>query len=144
MATLRADPPIGQASTLRRVQSADLRYLVVNDLQSAIAAAALKTPIQIVLDDIHWADHATLLAVRSLTAGLAGAPVLWVLATRAGAGGPAVGPTVNMLEHDGAGCCGWAPSGRPRWPTSLPTSCARKRMRRCSVWPTRRTATRSW
>ena len=101
MATLRADPPIGQASTPRRVQSADLRYLVVNDLQSAIAAAALKTPIQIVLDDIHWADHATLLAVRSLTTGLAGAPVLWVLATRAGAGGPAVGPTVNMLEHDG-------------------------------------------
>ena len=102
MATLRADPPIGQASTLRRVHSADLRYLVVNDLQAAIAAAALKTPIQIVLDDIHWADHATLLAVRSLTAGLAGAPVLWVLATRAGAGGPAVATTVNLLERDGA------------------------------------------
>ena len=102
MATLRADPPIGQASTLRRVHSADLRYLVVNDLQAAIAAAALKTPIQIVLDDIHWADHATLLAVRSLTAGLAGAPVLWVLATRAGAGGPAVATTVSLLERDGA------------------------------------------
>jgi DNA-binding CsgD family transcriptional regulator/ribosomal protein S28E/S33 len=102
MATLRADPPIGQASTLRGVHSADLRYLVVNDLQSAIAAAALKTPIQIVLDDLHWADHATLLAVRSLTAGLSGAPVLWVLATRAGAGGPAVATTVSLLERDGA------------------------------------------
>ena len=102
MATLRADPPIGQASTLRRVHSADLRYLVVNDLQAAIGAAAVKTPIQIVLDDIHWADHATLLAVRSLTTGLAGAPVLWVLATRTGAGGPAVGTTVNLLERDGA------------------------------------------
>ncbi|BBZ39455.1 helix-turn-helix transcriptional regulator [Mycobacterium conspicuum] len=102
MATLRADPPIGQASTLRRVHSADLRYLVVNDLQAAIGAAAAKTPIQIVLDDIHWADHATLMAVRSLTTGLAGAPVLWVLATRTGAGGPAVGTTVNLLHHDGA------------------------------------------
>jgi DNA-binding CsgD family transcriptional regulator/ribosomal protein S28E/S33 len=106
MATLRADPAIGQASTLRRVGagsgSADLRYLVVHDLQAAIGAAALKAPIQIVLDDIHWADHATLLAVRSLTAGLAGAPVLWVLATRAGAGGPAVATTVSLLERDGA------------------------------------------
>ena len=100
------DPPIGQASTLRRVGagsgSADLRYLVVHDLQAAIGAAALKAPIQIVLDDIHWADHATLLAVRSLTADLAGAPVLWVLATRAGAGGPAVATTVSLLERDGA------------------------------------------
>jgi DNA-binding CsgD family transcriptional regulator/ribosomal protein S28E/S33 len=106
MATLRADPAIGQASTLRRVGagsgSADLRYLVVHDLQAAIGTAALKAPIQIVLDDIHWADHATLLAVRSLTAGLAGAPVLWVLATRAGAGGPAVATTVSLLERDGA------------------------------------------
>lgn len=106
MATLRADPPIGQASTLRRVGvgsgSADLRYLVVHDLQAAIGAAALKAPIQIVLDDIHWADHATLLAVRSLTAGLAGAPVLWVLATRAGAGGPAVATTLSLPERDGA------------------------------------------
>ncbi len=101
-ATLRADPPIGHVSTLRRVHSADLRYLVVNDLQAAIGTAAMTTPIQILLDDFHWADHATLLAVRSLTTGLAGAPVLWVLATRAGGVGPAVASTVNQLERDGA------------------------------------------
>jgi DNA-binding CsgD family transcriptional regulator len=102
MATLHADPPIGQAATLHRVESADLRYLVVQDMQAAIGAAAVQTPIAIVLDDLHWADHATLLAVRSLTAALADAPVLWVLATRTGAGGPAVGTTVNVLERDGA------------------------------------------
>jgi DNA-binding CsgD family transcriptional regulator/ribosomal protein S28E/S33 len=102
MATLRADPPIGHASALRRVKSADLRYLVVQDMQAAIGAAAVQTPIAIVLDDLHWADHATLLAVRSLTAALADAPVLWVLASRTGAGGPAVGATVNVLERDGA------------------------------------------
>jgi predicted ATPase len=102
MATLRADPPIGQASALRRLHAADLRYLVVHELQSAIGAEAARQPIQIVLDDIHWADHATLLAVRSLTAGLAQVPVLWVLATRSGAGGPAVGTTVSLLERGGA------------------------------------------
>ncbi len=102
MATLRADPPVGSASVLRRVNSADLRYLVVQDLQAAIGAATAQTPLEIVIDDIHWADHATLLAIRSLTAGLANAPVLWVLAARTGAGGPAVGTTVSLLERDGA------------------------------------------
>lgn len=102
MATLHADPPIGQASALRSVKSADLRYLLVQDMQAAIRAAASQTPIAIVLDDLHWADHATLLAVRSLTAALADAPVLWVFATRTGAGGPALGTTVNVLVHDGA------------------------------------------
>jgi DNA-binding NarL/FixJ family response regulator len=102
MATLRADPPIGHASVLRRVNSADVRYLVLQELQAAIGAAATQTPLQIVIDDIHLADHATLLAIRSLTAGLATAPVLWVLAARAGAGAPAVGTTVSLLERDGA------------------------------------------
>src|SRR5262249_13199479 len=59
-ATLHADPPIGQASALRRLHAADLRYLVVQELQSALGAAAARQPIQIVLDDLHWADHATL------------------------------------------------------------------------------------
>src|ERR1700744_3845064 len=67
MATLRADPPVGDAEGLRRLGgSADLHYWVVNDLRDAINAAAEKTPLVIVLDDIHWADSGTLLALRSL------------------------------------------------------------------------------
>ena len=42
MATLRADPPVGDADALRRLgASADLRYWVVHDLQNAIHGAAL-------------------------------------------------------------------------------------------------------
>ncbi|MGO9380752.1 MAG: helix-turn-helix transcriptional regulator [Mycobacterium sp.] len=102
MATLQADPPIGHAAALPRLDSVDSRYLVVNELQAAISAAAAQTPIQIVIDDLHWADHATVLAVRSLAAGLASAPVSWVLAARTGAGGPDVATTINSLERDGA------------------------------------------
>ena len=41
MATLRADPPVGDAEALRRLgSSADLRYWVVHDLADAIHAAA--------------------------------------------------------------------------------------------------------
>src|ERR1700741_2375124 len=67
MATLRANPPVGDAEALRRLgSSADLRYWVVHDLADAIGAAAAQTPLGIVLQDIHWADNGTLLALRSL------------------------------------------------------------------------------
>src|ERR1700741_2638554 len=67
MATLRADPPVGDVEALRRLGgSEDLRYWVVRDLADAIGAAAARTPLAIVLEDIHWADNGTLLALRAL------------------------------------------------------------------------------
>lgn len=103
MATLHADPAVGDAEALRRLgTSADLRYWVVRDLQAAIHAAASRTPLTILLEDIHWADNATLLALRSLAATRPDAPVLWVLTARTGAGGPAVRETLTALERDGA------------------------------------------
>src|SRR6201982_620564 len=89
MATLRADPPVGDAQALRRLGgSADLRYWVVHDLADAIYAAAAQTPLAIGLEDIHWADNGTLLALRSLATARLDVPVLWVLTARTGTGGP--------------------------------------------------------
>lgn len=103
MATLRADPPVGDAEALRRLgASADLSYWVVRDLQAAIHATASRTPLAILLEDIHWADNATLLALRSLAATRPDAPVLWVLTARTGAGGPAVRETLTALEREDA------------------------------------------
>src|ERR1700760_3129712 len=94
MATLRADPPVGDADALRRLgASEDLHYWVVHDLGDAIYAAAAQTPLAIVLEDIHWADNATLLALRSLATARPDVAVLWVLTARSGAGGPAVQET---------------------------------------------------
>ncbi|MCW2660888.1 MAG: transcriptional regulator, luxR family, partial [Mycobacterium sp.] len=99
MATLRADPPVGDAEALRRLGgSADLRYWVVRDLQDAIHATALQTPLAILLEDIHWADNGTLSALRSLATARPDAPVLWVLTARTGAGGPAVQDTLWVLQ----------------------------------------------
>jgi DNA-binding CsgD family transcriptional regulator len=99
MATLRADPPIGDADALRRLGgSEDLRYWVVHDLADAIHAAAAQTPLAIVLEDIHWADNSTLLALRSLATAQPDVPVLWVLTARTGAGGPAVQETLSVLQ----------------------------------------------
>src|SRR6201997_3113535 len=79
MATLHADPPIGDADALRQLGgSEDLRYWVVHDLADAIYAAAAQTPLAIVLEDIHWADTGTLLALRSLATAPPDAPGLGV------------------------------------------------------------------
>jgi DNA-binding CsgD family transcriptional regulator len=103
MATLNADPPVGDAEALRRLGgSADLRYWVVHDLADAIHAAAAQTPLAIVLEDVHWADNGTLLALRSLTTARPDASVLWVLTARTGAGGPAVQETLSVLQRANA------------------------------------------
>jgi predicted ATPase len=103
MATLGADPPVGDADSLRRLGgSADLRYWVVHDLANAIVAAAAETPLVIVLEDIHWADNATLLALRSLATARAEVPVLWVLTVRTGAGRPAAQETLFVLQRANA------------------------------------------
>src|ERR1700734_2021382 len=100
MATLGADPPVGDAGALRRLGgSADLRYWVVSDLADAIGAAAAQTPLAIVLEDIHWADNGTLLALRSLATARPDVPVLWVLTARTGAGGPGVLETLSVLQR---------------------------------------------
>ena len=100
MATLGADPPVGDADALRRLGgSADLRYWVVHDLADAIHAAAAQTPLAIVLEDIHWADNGTLLALRSLATARPDVAVLWVLTARTGAGGPAVQETLSVLQR---------------------------------------------
>jgi DNA-binding CsgD family transcriptional regulator len=102
MATLHADPPVGDAEALRQLGgSPDLPYWVVHDLADAIHAAAAQTPVAIMLEDIHWADNGTLLALRSL-ATAPDAPVLWVLTARTGAGGPAVHETLSVLQRANA------------------------------------------
>lgn len=103
MATLRADPPVGDAEALRELGgSADLGYWVVNDLHNAINAAAAQTPLVIVLEDLHWADTGTLLALRSLAAAGPEVAVLWVLTARTGAGGPAAQETLSALQRANA------------------------------------------
>jgi DNA-binding CsgD family transcriptional regulator len=103
MATLRADPPVGDADALRGLgSSADLSYWVVHDLADAICAAAAQTPLVIGLDDIHWADSGTLLALRSLATARLDAAVLWVVTVRTGVGGPAVQETLSVLQRTNA------------------------------------------
>jgi DNA-binding CsgD family transcriptional regulator len=101
-ATLGADPPVGDAESLRALSAnADLRYWVVHDLQSAIADAAAATPLSIAIDDAHLADAGTLVALRMLMAALADAQVLWILTTRSGPVGAPVRDVIDAIASSG-------------------------------------------
>ena len=102
-ATLRADPPVGDMEALRRLgNSADLSYWVVHDLQDAIHTAAEQNPLAMCLEDIHWADTGTLLALRSLATARQDAPLLLVLTARTGAGGSGcAGDLGDAASHRG-------------------------------------------
>ena len=102
-ATLGAEPPIGDADAVRRLSArTDLQYWVVHDLQSALESAAAESPLAVVLDDLHWSDAGTLVALRSLTANLAHVGIVWLLSARAGACRPEVRDTATALERAGA------------------------------------------
>jgi DNA-binding SARP family transcriptional activator len=53
------------------------RYLF-NSVRRVLARAALRCPLLLVLDDLHWADESTLLLVEHLAEGLADIPALVV------------------------------------------------------------------
>jgi DNA-binding CsgD family transcriptional regulator len=83
-------------SALRAV-GAD-RYWLLLELEEVLERAALDHPMLICLDDLHWADAATVEALRSLPARLAGVPIVWVAAYRAGQASPMLKRAMRDLE----------------------------------------------
>ncbi|GAA0467373.1 helix-turn-helix transcriptional regulator [Paractinoplanes deccanensis] len=103
-ATVGSVPPIGDPDAVRALgASTDLRFWVVHDLRAALASAASRAPLAVLLDDLNRADDGTLMALRALTAGLRHVGVLWVLSFCHGRdGGPAVREALSRLEEEGA------------------------------------------
>ena len=57
-------------------------------------------PLLLTLDDLHWADPMTLLALRSMTRDLASYPLVWMLARTTGSGdGPRLDRLFDVLEQ---------------------------------------------
>src|SRR3984957_16771517 len=78
------DAPVDAAVLRDLSQSPDQRFWLLRELQEALERAALRSPVLISLDDVQWADPATLAALGSLTRQLAGHRILWLLAVRSG------------------------------------------------------------
>jgi DNA-binding CsgD family transcriptional regulator/tetratricopeptide (TPR) repeat protein len=56
----------------------DLRYQVVEEVVDLVEEACGTSPLLLALEDLHWADSSTLLAIRSLVQRLAHAPLVVV------------------------------------------------------------------
>jgi DNA-binding CsgD family transcriptional regulator len=97
-----SDAPVDPAVLRDLSQSSDQRFWLLRELQESLERAALRAPMAIAIDDMQWADEATLAALLTLPRQLASHRILWLLAARTG--GPA-GPAcdaVNRIADAGA------------------------------------------
>ncbi len=82
--------------------SPEFLFWLIQDLQSVIEEAALKSPLLICLDDLHWAGASCAVAIRQLGPRLASLPVAWILAFRPNQGAAPVQQTKSELIDRGA------------------------------------------
>jgi DNA-binding CsgD family transcriptional regulator len=71
-------------------------------IQRLVERRTAAGPVLISLDDLHWADPATLTALRVLPRRLARHRLAWVLARRTTADGSGAGLLFDLLEKEGA------------------------------------------
>jgi DNA-binding CsgD family transcriptional regulator len=96
------DPPVDPGVLRELSRSADQRFWLLRELQECLEQAALRTPMVIVIDDLQWADAATLIALSTLPRRLASHRILWLLAIRSGDLTPAARAAIRRLEEDDA------------------------------------------
>jgi len=92
--------------------SPEQRFWLLQDIQALIEEAALRDPLLICLDDLHWGGPSCAVAMRQLPQRLASLPVGWVMAFRPDQGLPQVQSAKNQLQEAGAEMIRLGPLGR--------------------------------
>ncbi|HEY6309614.1 MAG TPA: hypothetical protein VIY52_02240 [Streptosporangiaceae bacterium] len=96
-------PAVLEDAELSSVRSLmDQRLAAIELLGTAIERATRSRPLLIMLDDLQWADQATLFALGSLPARLFSYPVGWLLAMRPVPAAPQLDSLVARLSGTGA------------------------------------------
>jgi DNA-binding CsgD family transcriptional regulator len=78
------------------------RLWFIETLGEHIERFARTGALVVAIDDAHWADELTALALRVLVPALAGVPVLWLLARRPVLGGNAAHAVIDWLIGEGS------------------------------------------
>ncbi|HEV7753351.1 MAG TPA: AAA family ATPase [Baekduia sp.] len=99
-ASAGSDPPIMAPDRAR--QLTETPYWMLHELQGALEAAASQSPLVVMLDDVQWADTATLMALGTLPSWLDGTAILWILTARRGEGRAHVQDALARMGRDGA------------------------------------------
>ena len=96
------DPLLARDALSHLRASPEQRFWLLQDIQAQIEEAALRGPLLICLDDLHWAGDACAGAMQELPQQLASLPVCWVMAYRPNQGPPVLQSTKAHLEDAGA------------------------------------------
>jgi DNA-binding CsgD family transcriptional regulator len=102
-ALFNGDDPLLARNALSDLHaSPEQAFWLLQDIQALIEQAALRGPLLICLDDLHWAGDGFALAMRQLPKQLASLPVCWVMAFRPSQGPPLLQSAKDQLEDAGA------------------------------------------
>src|SRR5271170_5446420 len=102
-ALFEGKPPLADRRALNDVHaSSEFLFWLLQDVQSFIEEAALKNPVLICLDDLHWGGTSLSFAMRHLPARLSSLPVAWVMAFRPDQGPDQVQQAKIELIESGA------------------------------------------
>ncbi|GAA4559697.1 helix-turn-helix transcriptional regulator [Planotetraspora kaengkrachanensis] len=83
--------------------TADVRLAMMQQLSEPLERQAAYGPALVTLDDLQWADHLTLLAIRRMVRDLVSYPLVWMLSRTSGDGPvPPLDHLYDCLERDGA------------------------------------------
>lgn len=98
-----ADRPVLERDRLRALERpGDQRFWLVEELAELLELRSRDTPMLISLDDLQWADPATIWAVQVLSQRLSSSPVGWLLAIRTGSMLAPLARLVSELTDAGA------------------------------------------
>jgi DNA-binding CsgD family transcriptional regulator len=106
------NPLVAREALSDQHASPEQRFWLLQDIQALIEAAALKDPLLICLDDLHWGGASCAVAMRQLPQRLASWPVGWVMAFRPNQGLPQVQSARDQLQQAGAEMIRLGPLGR--------------------------------
>jgi DNA-binding CsgD family transcriptional regulator len=103
MALASGDPPVVHRDEVRALERpGDQRFWLLEELAEILEVRSRDHPLLITIDDLHWADDATVWAVATLARRLSDSPVGWLLAYRPGQLRSAVATLVHLLLDAGA------------------------------------------
>jgi predicted ATPase len=106
------NPLVARGTLSDHHASPEQRFWLLQDIQALIEEAALRDPLLICLDDLHWGGPSCAMAMRQLPQRLASLPVGWVMAFRPDQGLPQVQNAKNQLQEAGAEMIRLGPLGR--------------------------------
>jgi DNA-binding CsgD family transcriptional regulator len=96
------EPIEGLAGDVSRLGAPETWMPAVDQIRAVLERRTASCPVLVSLDDLHWADPATLFALRALPRHLASYPLVWNLARSTAQPRSHAGVLFDLLERDGA------------------------------------------